>query len=59
MYYLSKSLSIDTYSQSGCRRYWNVASLEMHLEAEIEKLRDALGDRNGASLGMHLEAAIV
>ena len=25
------------------------ASLEMHLEAEIEKLRDALGGHNGAS----------
>jgi len=30
----------------------------MHLEAEIVKLKDALGGRDRASLEMHLEAMI-
>jgi hypothetical protein len=31
----------------------------MHLKAEIEELRDALGGCDGASLEMHLEAEIM
>ena len=33
-------------------------SLEKNLEAEFGKPRDAPGGRDGASLGMHLEAEI-
>jgi hypothetical protein len=32
--------------------------VEMHLEAEIEELRDALGGHDRAGLEMHLEAEI-
>ena len=46
MHYLSKSLYIYTYGQSGCRQYWSV-------------IAGAPGDSDWENLEMHLEAVIV
>jgi len=46
MYYISKSLYIYTYGQSGCKRYWSV-------------IAGASGDSHWDNLDMHLEAVIM
>jgi len=57
MYYLSKSLYIYTYSQTGCRRYWSVITGAPG-DAWLRELRDALGGRDRVNWEMYLEAAI-
>jgi len=57
MYYLSKSLYIDTYGQTDCRGYWSVIAGAPG-DTWLTELGDELGGRDRVNWEMDLEAAM-